>query len=192
MKKQARGPSLSSPAGGSGVQLHHDFTSLAFKMQPANGHALVENGPHSRRDGASEDERMEGSCRNSSWVLDCQDSGENNSTDPHEALTETSTLTFVDVHESAESHSLHGLVYLREFVLIDDDDDGDMSLREKTVTDLTVMDGRAADLVCGRLLSTSSGSLSESREEEEAEEEPQQEEEEAAGAKKRCCFCTLL
>lgn len=74
-------------------------------------------------------------------------------------------------------------------MLIDDDDDGDMSLREKTVTDLTVMDGRAADLVCGRLLSTSSGSLSESREE---EEEPQQEEEEAAGAKKRCCFCTLL
>ncbi|KAI4796284.1 hypothetical protein KUCAC02_020576 [Chaenocephalus aceratus] len=156
MKKQAKGPSLSSPAGGSGVQLHHDFTSVAFKMQPANGHAL--------------------------------DSGEN-STDPHEALTETSTLTLVDVHESAESHSLHGLVYLREFVLIDDDDDGDMSLREKTVTDLTVMDGRAADLVCGRLLSTSSGSLSESREE---EEEPQQEEEEAAGAKKRCCFCTLL
>ncbi|KAJ4942167.1 hypothetical protein JOQ06_012035 [Pogonophryne albipinna] len=122
------------------------------------------------------------------WITE----GENNSTDPHEALTETSTLTFVDVHESAESHSLHGLVYLREFVLIDDDDDGDMSLREKTVTDLTVMDGRAADLVCGRLLSTSSGSLSESREEEGAEEEPQQEEEEAAGAKKRCCFCTLL
>ncbi|KAK5871687.1 hypothetical protein PBY51_004552 [Eleginops maclovinus] len=189
MKKQGKGPPLSSPAGGSGVQVHHDFQSVVFKMHPANGHAFVENGPHSRRDGASED----GSCRNSSWVLDS--GADDNSTDPHEALTETSTLTFVDVHESAESHSLHGLgglVYLREFVLIDDDDDGDMSLREKTVTDLTVMDGRAADLVCGRLLSTSSGSLSESKEEAPPDEEPQQDEEEAVGAKKHCCFCTLL
>uniref|UniRef100_A0A8C3G615 Uncharacterized protein n=1 Tax=Cyclopterus lumpus TaxID=8103 RepID=A0A8C3G615_CYCLU len=122
---------------------------------------------------------------------------EDNSTDPHETLTETSTLTFVDVHnleDSAENYSLHGLgmVYLKEFVLIDDDDDGDMSLREKTVTDLSVMDGKAADLVCGRLLSTSSGSVSECKEECAAHEVPPPEEVETAHEKKRCCFCTVL
>uniref|UniRef100_A0A3Q4H9N5 Uncharacterized protein n=1 Tax=Neolamprologus brichardi TaxID=32507 RepID=A0A3Q4H9N5_NEOBR len=121
---------------------------------------------------------------------------EDNSTDPHETLTETSTLTFVDgrsTEESAESRSLHGvgMVYLKEFVLIDDDEDGDMSLREKTVTDVSLMDGKAADLVCSRLLSTSSGSVSEYKET-SAPDAPPPEEPEAAHEKKSCCLCTLL
>lgn len=133
------------------------------------------------------------------WMLDSSSQAcsgaEDNSTDPHD-LTESSTLTFVDVHtteDSAENHSGHGLgmVYLKEFVLIDDDDDGDMSLREKTVTDLSNMDGKAADLVCGRLLSTSSGTVSESKDESPAPEPPPIGSDPAC-EKKACCFCTLL
>ncbi|KAF1388832.1 hypothetical protein PFLUV_G00066810 [Perca fluviatilis] len=225
MKKQGKGNTaasipLSSPPGSSSVQVYHDYQSVAFKMYPGNGHAL-ENGSHNRRDGDgtgkmssvpdiisdSQDQMYRYSMRddsverNSTSMIDSSSQAysgpEDNSTDPHEALTETSTLTFVDVHtmeESAENHSLHGvaMVYLKEFVLIDDDDDGDMSLREKTVTDLSVMDGKAADLVCGRLLSTSSGSVSECKEESLAPEAPPPGEVETARGKKRCCFCTVL
>lgn len=122
------------------------------------------------------------------WLMDTSiGSGPDDNTDPQETLTESSTLTFVDAHvteDSAENHSLQGvqLVYLKEFVLIDDDDDGDMSLREKTVTDLSVMDGRAAELVCGRPLSVSSGSVMEEKEEPRPAEEEQ----------RRCCFCSIL
>ncbi|XP_029296581.1 paralemmin-2 [Cottoperca gobio] len=204
---------LSPPAGGSGVQVHHDYESVAVTMHSGNGHAITENGSHSRRDGPAgktssvpdlisngPDERSslrDGSQRNSSWMMDSSSQAysgpEDNSTDPHEALTETSTLTFVDVHESAENYSLHGVetVHLKEFVLIDDDDDGDMSLREKTVTDLSVMDGKAAELVCERLLSTSSGSLSESEDESPAPDAPSHEEVETAREKRRCCLCTV-
>ncbi|KAG7222116.1 hypothetical protein INR49_016688, partial [Caranx melampygus] len=172
--------------GSSSVRVYHDCQKVAFKMYPGNGHA-TENGAHNRRDitgkmpdivSKSQDQRYsmkeESVNRNSTWTMDSSSQAysgpEDNSTDPHETLTETSTLTYIDAHimeDSAESHSLHGMgmVYLKEFVLIDDDDDGDMSLREKTVTDLSVMDGKAADLVCGRLLSTSSSSLSECKEE---------------------------
>ncbi|XP_054466102.1 paralemmin-2 [Anoplopoma fimbria] len=227
MKKQGTGNTgastpLSSPPGASSVQVYHDYQSLASKMYSGNGHAK-ENGSHTRRDRVtsrdgtgklssvpdiiynSQDQRYsmkdESALRNSTWMMDSSSQAysgpEDNSTDPHETLTETSTLTFVDVHnleESAENHSLHGveMVYLKEFVLIDDDDDGDMSLREKTVTDLSVMDGKAADLVCGRLLSTSSGSVSEYKEEFAAPEAPPPEDVEAAHEKKRCCFCTIL
>ncbi|XP_034728249.1 paralemmin-2 [Etheostoma cragini] len=187
-------------------------------MHPGNGHAL-ENGSHSRRDrdstnkmssvpdviSDSQDQRYsmrdESVERNSTLMIDsisqAYSGPEDNSTDPQEALTETSTLTFVDVHtleDSAENHSLHAvaMVYLKEFVLIDDDEDGDMSLREKTVTDLTVMDGKAADLVCGRLLSTSSGSLSECKEESLAPEAPPPGKLETSRGKKHCCFCSVL
>lgn len=226
MKKQGKSDTasipLSSPTGSSSVQVYHDYQKVAFKMYPGNGHATA-NGSHSRRDhitgrdgtgrmssvpdiiSNSQDLRCsmkdESVQRNSTWMMDSSSQAysgpEDNSTDPHETLTETSTLTFVDAHtleESAEDHSLHGvgMIYLKEFVLIDDDDDGDMSLREKTVTDLSVMDGKAADLVCGRLLSTSSGSLSECKEECPAAEAPPPEEVETAHEKKRCCFCTIL
>lgn len=226
MKKQRKGDPasipLSSPTGSSSVQVYHDYQKVAFQMYSGNGHGL-ENGSHTRRDQVNsrdgtgkmssvpdiisntqelkynmKDDTVH---KNSIWMMDSSSQAysgpEDNSTDPHETLTETSTLTFVDAHtleESVENHSLHGvgMVYLKEFVLIDDDDDGDMSLREKTVTDLSIMDGRAADLVCGRLLSTSSGSLSECREEPSAPEAPTPEEVESAREKKRCCFCTIL
>uniref|UniRef100_A0A8C4E8I3 Paralemmin-2 n=1 Tax=Dicentrarchus labrax TaxID=13489 RepID=A0A8C4E8I3_DICLA len=157
-------------------------------MYPGNGHA-TENGSNTRRDHVTS--------RDGTGKIQAYSGPEDNSTDPHETLTETSTLTFVDTHtmeESGENYSLHGvgMVYLKEFVLIDDDDDGDMSLREKTVTDLSVMDGKAADLVCGRLLSTSSGSLSECKEDTPAPEVPPPEEVETAHKKKCCCFCTIL
>lgn len=219
MKKQGKGDTasipLSSPTGSSSVRVYHDYQKVAFKMYPGNGHA-TETGSHARRDQVPMSSvpdiipNSQGQCysmknesvqRNSAWMIDSSSQAysgpEDNSTDPHETLTETSTLTFVDAHtmeDSAENHSLHGvgMVYLKDFVLIDDDDDGDMSLREKTVTDLSVMDGRAADLVCGRLLSTSSGSVSERKEESPAPEAPPPEEVNTAHEKKRCCFCSIL
>lgn len=224
MKKQRKGNTaasiaFSSPPENSSVQVYNDYQSVAL-VSAGNGHA-IENGSQKRdritsRDGTgktstvadvvsnSQDSRCgmkdESIGRNSTWMMDSSSHAylgpEDNSTDPHETLTESSTLTFVDVHtleESAENHSLNGLgmVYLKEFVLIDDDDDGDMSLREKTVTDMSVMDGKAADLVCGRFLSTSSGSLSECREEFQAPEAPPPEDVETACEKKHCCFCTV-
>ncbi|XP_024131270.1 paralemmin-2 [Oryzias melastigma] len=137
--------------------------------------------------------------RKSSWLKDsssqtCSGS-EDNCADQHKTLTET--LTLADSHsvdDSLENHRLHGvgMMYLKEFVLIDDDEDGDMSLREKTVTDLSATDGKAAELVCGRLLSTSSGSLSECKDESSAREALQLKEEEPVHRDKHCCFCILL
>lgn len=202
MKQQGKGgtPSipLSSPTGSSSVQVYHDYQKVVFKMYPGNGHA-TETGSHTRRDQVPVSSAPDvvphgqGQCH-STWTMD---SSSQASTDPHETLTETSTLTFVDAHaleDSAESHSLRGvgMVYLKEFVLIDDDDDGDMSLREKTVTDSTVMDGRAADLVRGRLLSTSSGSVSECKEEPPEAPRPPPEDVATAHRQKRCCFCSIL
>ncbi|KAL6114697.1 palm2akap2 [Pungitius sinensis] len=225
MKKQRKGNAaasiaFSSPPENSSVQVCTDYQRGA-SVTSGNAHA-VENGSENRRDRTAGRERAGGMCAvpdvasnsrdprcsmkdegvggDSTWAMDSSSRAclgpEDNSTDPHETLTESSTLTFVDVHaleESAEGHSLHGLgmVYLKEFVLIDDDDDGDMSLREKTVTDLSVMDGKAADLVCGRFLSTSSGSLSECKGEFEARDAPPAEDAEAACEKQRCCFCTV-
>ncbi|CAL8295654.1 unnamed protein product [Gadus morhua 'NCC'] len=68
-------------------------------------------------------------------------------------------------HKSGENNSLRGsgpaeAVYFKVFVLLDDDDDGDMSLREKMMTEMSFMDGNIADLVGRRLLSTSSDFLS--------------------------------
>uniref|UniRef100_A0A3Q3IG61 Uncharacterized protein n=1 Tax=Monopterus albus TaxID=43700 RepID=A0A3Q3IG61_MONAL len=138
---------------------------------------------------------------NSKWMMNpsrqAYSGPEDSSTDPQETLTETSTVTFVDNHttkESADNDSLHkvGVVNFKEFMLIDDDDDGDMSLREKTVIDLSIMDRKAAVLVCGRLFSTSSGSLSEYKEASPAPEAPPPEEDENVHERKRCCLCTLL
>lgn len=212
MKKQGKGgtPSipLSSPTGSSSVQVYHDYQKVVFKMYPGNGHA-TETSSHARRDqvllssapdvipnSQGQYYRDQTIQRNPGWMMD---SSSQASTDPHETLTETSTLTFVDAYtleDSAENHSLHdvGTAHLKEFVLIDDDDDGDMSLREKTVTDLTVMDGRAADLVRGRLLSTSSGSVSEVKGEPPVPEGPPPPPEDVAAAhqQRRCCFCSIL
>lgn len=203
---EARGLPVSSPTGGGGgVRLDHDHQTVAFKAFQENGHAM-KNGSYGRRERGSPEVisrsrepvvREEAAFRGSTWMTDSSSQAysgpEDNSTDAHESLTETSTLTLM------ENHSLRGveMVYLKEFVLIDDDDDGDMSLREKTVTDFSVMDGKAAELVCGRLLSTSSCSLSEGKDEPPAapppeEEEEEEEEEITTWGRKRCCLCTLL
>lgn len=106
-----------------------------------------------------------------------------------ETLTESSTLTFAENLQAVQ------VVHLKEFVLIDDEDDGDMSLREKTVTDMSTADGRAAQLVCGRVASTSSDSLSDHQVKKWEEpawptEAPPPEEEEQPG---RCfCSCAIL
>lgn len=208
MKKQGKSDTasipLSSPTGSVSVQVYHDYQKVAFQMYPGNGHA-TENGSYGGRDQVSVPDiiaQSQSPCYgmkdqgNSTWMINYS-GPEDNSTDPHETLTETSTLTFVDAHvleNSGENHSLHGveMVYLKEFVLIDDDDDGDMSLREKTVTDMSVMDGRAADLVCGRLLSTSSCSVSDCKAESPAPRAPPPEGAEAACEEKRCCSCAIL
>ncbi|KAF3696159.1 Paralemmin-2 Precursor [Channa argus] len=186
------------------LQGYHDYQKVAFDMYPRNGHA-TENNCHSKTVGldakmpdvtSNDSLNDESFHRNSMWMLDSSSQAcsglEDNSTDPPETLTESSTLTFVDtIEESAENRGLR-MVYLKEFVLIDDDDDGDMSLREKTVTDLSNMNGKAAELVCGRLLSTSSGTVLESKEESPAPEASPAEQVETAPKRKHCCFCTLL
>lgn len=59
-------------------------------------------------------------------------------------------LGYQDVEDMSESRRLLGFdgAVKAEVVLIDEDDE--KSLREKTVTDLSVIDGTAADLVSGR------------------------------------------
>ena len=139
----------------------------------------------------------------SPWRMDSSSQAcsgpEDDSTDQQETCAETSTLTYIDAHnmdESGETPSLQGegpaeVVYVKVFVLIDDDDDGDMSLREKMVTDMSVMDGNAADLVGGRLLSTSSDSLSHGKAESPGPEAPPLQEAQATPTKPSCCFCTI-
>ena len=141
--------------------------------------------------------------RGSPWRMDSSSQAcsgpEDNSTDQQETCAETSTLTYIDAHnmdESGENNSLRGsgpaeVVCFKVFVLIDDDDDGDMSLREKMVTDMSVMDGNAADLVGGRLLSTSSDSLSHGKAEPPGPEAPPLQEAQATPTKPSCCFCTI-
>lgn len=197
---------LSSPTGGSSVLVSHDYQRVAFKTFPSNGHA-TENGSQPRRGQLAvcvpdvvpnhhgrSCKGTEGGPRMSSWVLESSSQAEENSTDPHDTLTESSTLTFVDAHTTEDSSSLLGLgtVHLKEFVLIDDDDDGDMSLREKTVTDMSLMDGGAAELVCRRLFSTSSGSVSDGKVESPAPDQPGPEDSQRTKDKTRCCLCSIL
>ncbi|KAK5851822.1 hypothetical protein PBY51_023345 [Eleginops maclovinus] len=72
----------------------------------------------------------------------------------HQASTEHPiTMVFLgyqDVEDTSESRRLLGFdgAVKAEVVLIDEDDE--KSLREKTVTDMSIIDGTAADLVSGR------------------------------------------
>ncbi|KAJ3604717.1 hypothetical protein NHX12_029456 [Muraenolepis orangiensis] len=181
-------------SGGSGgrgkVSLPLDGATASKRQQDAQ--------PDAQPDGPR------GPLRDSTWRTDSSSQAysgpEDNSTEPHETGTETSTLTYVDAHnmdESGDNHSLHGwglaeVVYVKAYVLIDDDDDGDMSLREKTVTDMSVMDGNAADLVCGRLLSTSNSSLFDGKAEPPRPDILPLREAQARPTKQSCCFCTIL
>ncbi|XP_077378721.1 uncharacterized protein LOC144019493 isoform X4 [Festucalex cinctus] len=211
MKTQGKGESpsnaLSSPAGCSSVQVYHDDRKVAFTTHSADGHAK-DDGSHSMREQVTNGDntssisteqkfstRVAGSPRISMWTVDYS-GPEDNSTDPPETLTETSTMNFVDgrtLEEHGDDYSLHEVttVYLKDFVLIDDDDDGDMSLREKTVDNLTVMDGKAADLVCGRLVNTSSVSASRWKGESSPPEDALRGNEPSRG-NHHCCTCAIL
>uniref|UniRef100_A0A672JZ01 Si:ch211-12e13.12 n=1 Tax=Sinocyclocheilus grahami TaxID=75366 RepID=A0A672JZ01_SINGR len=83
-----------------------------------------------------------------------------------------------------------------DVVLIDEDDD-DMSLRERTVTDVSTADGNAAELVCGRLQSISSDSshsLCDGRSLEQGStiETPQEKQEPPKKHKRSCCLCVII
>ncbi|CAL8343003.1 unnamed protein product [Lota lota] len=168
--------------------------TLSLDVGTASKHHQQETQPDGPRD----------PLRDSPWRMGSSSQAysvpEDNSTDPHDTCTETSTLTYIDAHnmdESGENHSLQGLglaevVSVKVCVLIDDDDDGDMSLREKMVTDMSVMDGNAADLVGGRLLSTSSDSFVHGKAEPPSPEAPPLQDAQATPTKQSCCFCTIL
>uniref|UniRef100_A0A8B9HMN4 Si:ch211-12e13.12 n=1 Tax=Astyanax mexicanus TaxID=7994 RepID=A0A8B9HMN4_ASTMX len=75
------------------------------------------------------------------------------------SLEKSSSMGVVDSSNMASSEDVRTLAcVLRSEVILIDEDDDDMSLRERTVTDCSVTDGNAAQLVCGRLLSVSSDS----------------------------------
>ncbi|KAM9743268.1 uncharacterized protein ACNS7B_010826 [Menidia menidia] len=193
------------PNGSTGVRLCHDTQRAAFMACPGPHRGQSGPGVASGRLQQRLELRNEAVHRGPGGAAGRPPSSqagsgpEDDSTDPPESLTETSTLTFVDANTTQESEDSRGgprgggTFYLRDFVLIDDDEDGDMSLREKTVTDLSAVDGKAAELVCGRLLSTSSGSLSEGGGGSSAQEPPRAEGEgEPAPQEKSCCFCALF
>lgn len=83
-------------------------------------------------------------------------------TSPPQASTEHPvTMVFLgyqDVEDTSESRRLLGFdgAVKAEVVLIDEDDE--KSLREKTVTDLSIVDGTAADLVSGRPVTSEAAS----------------------------------
>uniref|UniRef100_A0A1A8GGD1 A-kinase anchor protein 2 n=2 Tax=Nothobranchius korthausae TaxID=1143690 RepID=A0A1A8GGD1_9TELE len=78
----------------------------------------------------------------------------NELTSPHQAsMDHPVTMVFLgyqDIDDASESRRLLGFdgAVKAEVVLIDEDDE--KSLREKTVTDISIIDGTAADLVSGR------------------------------------------
>lgn len=73
-----------------------------------------------------------------------------------------------------------------EIVLIDEDDE--KSLREKTVTDVSTVDGNAADLVSGRPVSEATELSSEGQDESSAKKPPPT----GTEKKKRCQCCTVM
>lgn len=109
------------------------------------------------------------------------------------SVERSSSLSFLDWQNRDDSDVQTTLaievdIIKTEVVLIDEDDD--MSLREKTVTDVSMTDGNAAELVCGRLMSISTDSSSECKEESLAAETPLPTSDEIK--KRHCCFCTIL
>lgn len=100
-------------------------------------------------------------------------------TSSHEASEEHPVtmmfLGYQDIEDTSESRRLLGFdgAVKAEVVLIDEDDE--KSLREKTVTDLSIIDGTAADLVSGRPINSEAASTelsSDSREPDSASSPP--------------------
>ncbi|KAA0717407.1 Paralemmin-2 Precursor [Triplophysa tibetana] len=117
------------------------------------------------------------------------------------SLDKSSLMGFIGSSNLESSEDIQTLPYIRvdvrtEVVLIDEDDD-DVSLRERTVTDVSASDGNAADLVCGRLQSISSGS-SHSTCQEASEgrgsvtDTPHEAQEPPTKHKRSCCLCVII
>uniref|UniRef100_A0A8C5HDI6 Palm2 and akap2 fusion n=1 Tax=Gouania willdenowi TaxID=441366 RepID=A0A8C5HDI6_GOUWI len=101
-------------------------------------------------------------------------------------------LGYQDVEDTSESRRLLGFdgAVKAEVVLIDEDDE--KSLREKTVTDISVIDGTAADLVSGRPTTSDAASTelsSEGREPDSASSPPAIPD---TNTRKRCECCILM
>ncbi|XP_067839711.1 palm2 and akap2 fusion [Heptranchias perlo] len=98
-------------------------------------------------------------------------------------------MGYQNVEDEEETNKLLGYegAIQAELVLIDEDDE--KSLREKTVTDVSTIDGNAAELVAGKSMTEASETLSaEENEGTDTGTEP------AAGTekKKRCKCCTVM
>lgn len=112
-----------------------------------------------------------------------------------------SLMGFIDSSNLESSEDVQTLpciqVDVRTDVVLIDEDDDDVSLRERTVTDVSASDGNAAELVCGRLESISSGS-SHSMCQEESEgrgsvvDTPHEAQEPPKKHKRSCCLCVII
>ncbi|KTG37681.1 hypothetical protein cypCar_00013774 [Cyprinus carpio] len=113
-------------------------------------------------------------------------------TDPPQASTDKPvTMIFMGYHsvqDEEESKKLLGFdgTIKAEIVLIDEDDE--KSLREKTVTDISTIDGNAADLVSGRPPSDTTELSSEGKDESSTKELPPT----GTEKKKRCQCCAVM
>lgn len=101
------------------------------------------------------------------------------------------TMIFMGYHsvdDDEETKKLLGFdgTIKAEIVLIDEDDE--KSLREKTVTDISTVDGNAADLVSGRPVSEATELSSEGQDESSAKEPLPT----GTEKKKRCQCCTVM
>lgn len=101
------------------------------------------------------------------------------------------TMIFMGYHsvnDDEETKKLLGFdgTIKAEIVLIDEDDE--KSLREKTVTDISTVDGNAADLVSGRPVSEATELSSEGQDESSSKEPPPT----GTEKKKRCQCCTVM
>lgn len=110
---------------------------------------------------------------------------------PQASTDKPVTMIFMGYHsvqDEEESKKLLGFdgTIKAEIVLIDEDDE--KSLREKTVTDISTIDGNAADLVSGRPLSDTSELSSEGKDESSTKELPPT----GIEKKKRCQCCAVM
>ncbi|KAK2910948.1 hypothetical protein QQF64_026539 [Cirrhinus molitorella] len=121
--------------------------------------------------------------------------------DPSLDMDKSSFMGFIDSSNLESSEDVQTVPCIQldvktDVVLIDEDDD-DMSLRERTVTDMSTTDGNAAELVCGRLQSISSDSShslcdGRSLEQGSANETPKEQEEPPKKHKRSCCHCVII
>ncbi len=116
--------------------------------------------------------------------------------DPSLDMDKSSLTGFIDSSNLESSEDVQTMPCIQvdvttDVVLIDEDDD-DMSLRERTVTDVSTADGNAAELVCGRPRSISSDSThslcdGQSLEQGSTIETPQEKQEPPKKHKRACC-----